>query len=157
MVIQSIEGYGQGNFSEIVAREYKRFLLVKAIEYIAGKKNDGDPRHPTLVIWQEKCQATKLIDVFWHTHMLSPRKYLQDCMSLVGDIIDHDAGYVSPDKQKGSDYASKKKQAAIYEYKHLRRGSLHYPNRLLFDNTNVTIHQVAQGLVDEMNCLDDCG
>ena len=76
-------------------------------------------------------------------------------MSLVGDIIDHDAGYVSPEKQKGSDYASKRKQATIYEHKYLQRDS--FSPCFLFDDKNTTIHQVAREIVDEMNWSDDCG
>ena len=83
--------------------------------------------------------------------MLSPRKYLQDCMSLLGEIIDHDAGYVFSEKQKGSEYACKRRQATLYECEHLQWCAPFYPpHRLLFDNKNATIHQVAREIVHQV-------
>ena len=53
--------------------------------------------------------ASPLIDVIWHLHMLNPQHYLTSCSALLGytGVIDHDAGYVSPNKVTGSDLTTK--------------------------------------------------
>lgn len=54
---------------------YERFLLLAA-------KHKHIPHAPT-----------RDIDVVWHLHMLHPRAYLSDCMSIFGEIFDHDGGF----------------------------------------------------------------
>ena len=53
--------------------------------------------------------ASPLIDVIWHLHMLNPQHYLTSCSALLGHtgVIDHDAGYISPNKVTGSDLLTK--------------------------------------------------
>lgn len=36
---------------------------------------------------------TRVIDRFWHLHMLSPVAYLRDCKRLFGRVLDHDGGF----------------------------------------------------------------
>ena len=36
---------------------------------------------------------TRDIDEIWHLHMLSPVSYYNDCMKLIGKILDHDGGF----------------------------------------------------------------
>lgn len=47
--------------------------------------------------------------VLWHVHLMRPKHYLESCTSLLGtvDVIDHDPGYVSPKKAKGSSFPDK--------------------------------------------------
>ena len=59
--------------------------------------------------WLEKSMASPLIDVIWHLHMLNPQHYLTSCSALLGytGVIDHDAGYISPNKVEDSDLTEK--------------------------------------------------
>mgnify|MGYP002011597344 CR=1 FL=1 len=42
---------------------------------------------------------TSDIDEIWHLHMLSPVSYYNDCMALMGTILDHDGGFgAKPDE-----------------------------------------------------------
>jgi hypothetical protein len=101
------------HFAERVSREYKKFLVVKAVENIVASKK----AIPTA--WKEKCQPTVLVDMFWHViAMLSPRKYSRDCMKVIGDINDHEAGYQSPNRHAGSDYVSKRDLLFRFEREH---------------------------------------
>lgn len=51
---------------------YKQFL------YLCAKYNE------------EKLVPTGLIDKFWHEHILSTRKYQQDCENLFGGMLHHE-------------------------------------------------------------------
>ena len=35
-------------------------------------------------------EPTLAVDLLWHTHMLFPRKYMQDCLRLTGMLLQHD-------------------------------------------------------------------
>lgn len=54
---------------------YEQFLLLVA-------KHPGVPLAPT-----------REIDAVWHLHMLRPRAYHDDCMRLLGYLLDHDGGF----------------------------------------------------------------
>lgn len=45
-------------------------------------------KHPGATI-----APTRDIDEMWHLHMLSPRAYYNDCIRLMGRILDHDGGF----------------------------------------------------------------
>jgi hypothetical protein len=71
-------------FAAQVEGAYRQFLVVKAVEAGAGAAGWG----------AEKCMATKILDVFWHAHMMLPKEYYADCAELtggegVGALIDH--------------------------------------------------------------------
>lgn len=57
------------------ALRYRRFLHLAA-------KYPGQTLAPT-----------RDIDEMWHLHMLQPRAYYEDCMRLLGRILDHDGGF----------------------------------------------------------------
>lgn len=40
------------------------------------------------------------IDEIWHLHMLCPRAYYEDCITLFGDILDHDGGFGSVEVER---------------------------------------------------------
>jgi hypothetical protein len=86
-ILTNFERNGR-SFSDVVAEEYKRFLLVKCVEHLTEAKSN------TANIWAEKCLPSKIVDLFWHCHMLRPKKYFADCMELCGELIDHEPGYV---------------------------------------------------------------
>ena len=86
-----------------VEQSYRKFLVVKTVEHharAAGRE---------LNEWTEKCMVSKLVDVFWHCHLLHPQHYLDSSSALLGavGVIDHDPGYISPRKMSGSDLKSK--------------------------------------------------
>lgn len=69
----------------------------------------------SMASWMEKCQPGPLIDMFWHSHMLMPVKYENDCRALlVNEIIDHEPGY-SPTKHSDSDVHSKDEDIFKFE------------------------------------------
>ena len=47
--------------------------------------------------------------MLWHCHLLRPKHYLESCTKLLGavGVLDHDPGYVSPKKVKGSTFVDK--------------------------------------------------
>ena len=67
---------------EMYLEKYKKFL--KLIQ-----KNPGCRIAPT-----------KGIDEMWHTHMLSPRAYQQDCKELFGGTLDHDGGFGALEEER---------------------------------------------------------
>ena len=67
---------------EMYLEKYKKFL--KLIQ-----KNPGCRIAPT-----------KGIDEMWHTHMLSPRAYQQDCKELFGGTLDHDGGFGAVEEER---------------------------------------------------------
>lgn len=56
-------------------QRYEKFLLLAA-------------KHPETPI-----APTGEIDEMWHLHMLHPRAYYEDCMRVIGRILDHDGGF----------------------------------------------------------------
>ena len=36
---------------------------------------------------------TKILDEMWHLHILHPKAYFKDCMSILGYVLDHDPGF----------------------------------------------------------------
>lgn len=74
-------------FCHYVELEYKRFMVLKAIE--AREPPDAGNQ------WNTRCQPTCLIDEFWHAHMLQPCKYQTFCVAVLGELIDHEPGYVA--------------------------------------------------------------
>ena len=72
------------SFCNHVELEYKRFMVLKAIE---TREPDAGNQ------WNTRCQPTCLIDEFWHAHMLQPCKYQAFCVSVLGELIDHEPGY----------------------------------------------------------------
>ena len=145
-------------FAKIVAMEYTKFLLVKCVEHLAKTKAATTT---VLNTWNEKCVPNKLVDMFWHAHMLAPKKYATDCTMLIGDIIDHDAGYVSADAHNGSDYASKK--ACLFQFEQQFAAKDYFGGRLdvdgammLFDQ-DFNVMNVARHVWEDMNGFNDCG
>jgi len=56
---------------------YRKFLLLKS-------------KYPKNVL-----APTGLIDEMWHLHMLHPCAYVEDCMSILGFVLDHNPGFGS--------------------------------------------------------------
>jgi hypothetical protein len=87
------------SFASLVAKEYRRFLVVKCVETKmapspppAGATSEAQQAHQRL--WSVKAHPSKLVDIFWHCHMLRPVKYWADCQLLISDLIDHDPSLV---------------------------------------------------------------
>jgi hypothetical protein len=77
---------GLKDFINMVADEYKRFLVLKIVGILASRKNIGETAYPH---WLEQVQPCELVNLFWHAHILSTKKYCNDCRTLVGDIIEY--------------------------------------------------------------------
>ena len=47
--------------------------------------------------------------MLWHCHLLRPQHYLESCTKLLSrvGVLDHDPGYISPKKVKGSTFVEK--------------------------------------------------
>lgn len=56
---------------DLAEREYRRFLMLKM-------------EHPNISL-----VPTKLIDEFWHAHILDTAAYARDCMTLFGAFMHH--------------------------------------------------------------------
>jgi hypothetical protein len=56
----------------LVGREYLQMLVVKAVELIVAKDNHGPAAGCSAFAapWLEKCNVTKLVDIFWHASTL---------------------------------------------------------------------------------------
>lgn len=145
------------NLEEFVEKEYRLFLLVKCVEAMAQQapESDGEAKkggNGSREVWLEKCQPSQIVDIFWHAHMLHPRQYAQDCHALVGAIIDHDPGYISPKTVKGSDYQSKKKCLFSLEQQIVPRRFNYVRFRVDFG-----VESMAQDILNEMEMEDDAG
>ena len=81
-----IANYPKQTFCEYVEREYKRFMVLKAIEAREPVTADNP--------WNIRCQPSCLVDEFWHAHMLQPRKYQAFCQNI-GEVIHREPGYVA--------------------------------------------------------------
>ena len=86
---------GDLGFASLVAKEYQRFLLVKCVETELAKS----PR-PAVVatttssapsvaqeapqsLWSVKAHPSKLVDIFWHCHMLRRKSFVK-CREVIG-------------------------------------------------------------------------
>ena len=49
------------------------------VEFLTSSVKIGAEREPTLAV-----------DLVWHTHMLFPKRYMDDCMLLTGQLVQHD-------------------------------------------------------------------
>jgi len=73
--MDSEEGYGWTfAFADRVADEYRRFLIL-CLEHRQDSKY--------LIV------PSKLVDKFWHLHILDTRKYIEDCQYCFGSMLHH--------------------------------------------------------------------
>lgn len=68
---QNDEGILKGESINLAEKEYRRFLILV-----------GMFRHLPIV-------PTKLVDEFWHQHILDTKAYREDCQAVFGTFIDH--------------------------------------------------------------------
>lgn len=91
--------------------------------------------------------------------MLSPKLYEKHCKMLVGEIIDHEAMYSSPNQFNRSDYTSKKNFLFQFEEKAF---DMSHNHRLWYSGSNSVIFHsdfkyLAESIAEEMNEDNDCG
>jgi len=73
--MDSEEGYGWPfAFADRVSKEYRRFLIL-CLEHRQDNKY--------LIV------PSKLVDKFWHLHILDTRKYIEDCQYCFGSMLHH--------------------------------------------------------------------
>ena len=74
MLVEYFFDGSEDTMCEHVECAYKKFLVVKMVETLAvvskGKTMEKQPSR-----WEERCQPTHLLDLFWHAHMLHPKNY----------------------------------------------------------------------------------
>lgn len=78
--------------------EYRRFLALHK-------------RYPSLPL-----VPNRLVDVFWHAHILDTQRYAEDCLSLFGYVLHHDPymGIDGPESQQELSTLFEKTKA-VYE------------------------------------------
>jgi hypothetical protein len=149
-------------FADTVCEEYLLLIVVKCLEILATNKIKG-ANEDSLIIktYKEKCMPSKLVDVFWHSHMLSPKKYSEDCKMIIGEIIDHDSSYVSAEAVEKSDLDSKKKflfkvesQAGRWNHGDDREHGRLFEQRFTVEGT---ARDLWENLWEDMNGYNDCG
>jgi hypothetical protein len=102
-----------------VTEAYKKFLVVKCVETLVVRRvatGELDPTAPDVEMWTTRCQPTRIIDMMWHAHMLSPKLYQLHCLELAGETIDHDAGYVMDDTDTKSAFGMNAKIDALFKH-----------------------------------------
>lgn len=173
---------GESKFGRLVANEYRQFLVVKAVETIALSKHP-DTNHleessaSIMEMWKEKCQPSVLVDMFWHAHLQAPQKYALDCHELlqgmisspnaesfVNCIINHDAGYISPENHVGSDFESKLDALFLFE-KQFPNANNYLFGECIHGGTDLSwmfsksfnLGGVAEKIWEDMHNYNDCG
>ena len=101
-----VDVMNQEGLIESVEIQYKKFLVLKAIESTSDKPSS---------IWSTPCRPSFLVDLFWHSHMLHPEHYSKTCHSLIGNIINHIPGYVSK-KDAKPETEEWYKQSIVFKY-----------------------------------------
>lgn len=148
----ALEGDAYLDFAERVAKEYRRFLVIKSVEKASKSLQE---------IWAKKCHPSKLVDVMWHCHMLRPAKYARDCEQLTLEgIIDHD-----PDLALEGTNTLTAKLDEVYAFERLFPGDNHFGGRLsdsvqtmLFgEGFGQTFVNLALLIFGDMHGDNDCG
>lgn len=95
---------GWRSFANAAQEHYRQLLVVKCVETIVARKHppplslcNEDNSTPSSSIdtkppanaWLEKSVPPQLLRMFWQAHLLHPVKYVQDCQSLICQVIDH--------------------------------------------------------------------
>lgn len=78
-------------FAKLISVEFRKFLVVKAVELQAQKKKAGNENSASSSSPTRRTKSSmpgQLVHTFWQAYMMSPRKYAEDCMSIAGEIID---------------------------------------------------------------------
>ena len=100
--------------SESFPKEWSEEKLIRSIErYEMFLKLAA--KNPLLSI-----APTSDIDEIWHLHMLSPVSYYNDCMALMGTILDHDGGFGAKPEEIPELATTFNKTADTVSYTHLR-------------------------------------
>ena len=125
-------------FVDAAVGAYTHFLVIKALETLARDRliqtSPEDPPAPRALIESEFLQggqpSTKVIDLMWHAHGLSPG-YAAAGVSLVGTIgiAGHESVYHNHTAaDNASKFLPKLRQVYKYEMRHLVWKSTYYPS-----------------------------
>lgn len=144
-------------FVKAVASAYSHFMVIKALETLAQDRIAGPLLSPPAVAsseFAERCQPTQIIDIMWHTHLLSPRAYAASGLSLIGSIIDHDPGYYNlHEAEHASKLVPKVKKVFAYELRYLDESGDYLD---WFSVINNSLKDFAMDICESMND-PDCG
>jgi len=119
-------------FAKAISIEYRKFLVVKAVELQAQKMMEGKKAaasslsHSTSSAWLSSSMSGQLIHAFWQAHMCMPLKYFEDCMVVTGgEIIDCGcSSYSQVDPATVCQYIEKRKSLFSFEHQ-LRKEHFH--------------------------------
>ena len=119
------------SLAKLISVEYRKFLIVKAVELEAQRKkkrgagevsevsevSSSSSSLSSLSTWTKTSMPGQLVHTFWQAHMLSPRKYYEDSMSVVGEILDcEDSSYSDVDPKIVFEYYQKRKKLFAFEH-----------------------------------------
>ncbi|MXY62038.1 MAG: hypothetical protein F4Y87_01050 [Synechococcus sp. SB0665_bin_28] len=92
------EGHGWTfGFADQVSREYRRFLVL-CLEYP-----------------QDRIMPSRIINDFWHLHILDTEKYIEDCQHCFGSILHHFPYFeIRGDKDAANLHAAYMKTFGLY-------------------------------------------
>lgn len=113
------------SLAKLISVEYRKFLVAKAVELEAqrkkkrgaGEESSASSSFSSLSTWTKTSMPGQLVHTFWQAHMLSPRKYYEDCISVVEEIIDcEDSSYSDVDPKIVFEYYQKRKKLFAFEH-----------------------------------------
>ena len=103
--------------AKLISVEYRKFLCIKAVELAARKKKKGADVEISASTWTKTSMPGQLVHTFWQAHMLSPRKYYEDCISVAGAVIDCEApSYSDVDFMTVFEYYQKRRILFTFEH-----------------------------------------
>ena len=65
----------RSEFCGEVELAYKKFMIVKAIETCHSEFDTHDMARDAFKRWHVRCQPACIVDAFWHSHMLFPKRF----------------------------------------------------------------------------------
>lgn len=122
-IIRHYVGSDRDKFAKAISIEYRKFLVVKAVELQAQKMIDGKKAaasslsDSTSSDWLSSSMSGQLIHAFWQAHMCMPLKYFEDCVVVTGgEVIDCDcSSYSQVDPATVCQYIEKRKSLFSFE------------------------------------------
>lgn len=110
--------------AKLISVEYRKFLTLKAVELaaqkkkkVAGNETSASSSSSLSFAWNKPSMPGQLVHTFWQAHMLSPRKYYEDSLSVTGEIIDCEASsYSDVDPKQVFYYYQKRRKLFAFEH-----------------------------------------
>lgn len=114
------------SLATLISVEYRKFLICKAVELEVKKEkaagnetllSSSSSSSSLSCAWNKTSMPGQLVHTFWQAHMLSPRKYLEDCISVADEIIDCEASsYSDVNPKLVFEYYRKRRELFAFEH-----------------------------------------